>query len=332
MSLLTSRRQRGYWSVSGDELREGSKVATSLAGRNGWVFFGLLIGAMLVIAWFADDVVAAVGVAATLSGPQLSWLAGLVLAGAAALVAGVAVNGRWSGVFVDSRNRYSLSQMQTVVWMVIVSSAIVAAGVGNVHRGIASPLALQIPIELLAVLGLTATSLAGTPVIRNAKRAKNPDEEQATRTESKLGTPRSPAVPGPQVFAFSGPATGASAAATPAAAVPAGAVSYDVDHEGTIVTYADARQTTWSDLIRGEETGNADKVDLGKLQLLYITAVIIFVYCAAIFANLNPPADADGHASALLFAGIDASFVGLLGLSHAGALAYLAAPHSKTTD
>jgi len=140
--------------------------------------------------------------------------------------------------------------------------------------------------------------------------------------ESKLGTPRSAAVGGPQVFAF-------SAAGAPA---PEGVASYDVDHEGTIVTFADVRQTTWVDLLRGDETGNADKVDLGKLQLLYISAVVIFVYCAALFANFNPPADAEGHAARLLFAGIDASFVGLLGVSHAGALAYLAAPHSKTTD
>ena len=31
------------------------------------------------------------------------------------------------------------------------------------------------------------------------------------------------------------------------------------------------------------------------------------------------------------FAGLDDSFVGILGLSHVGALAYLAAPHAKTS-
>jgi len=303
-------------------------MAKSLAGRNGWIFFGLLIGAMLLFAWLGDWLVTTAGWSKTISGGQVAWLAGLVLASAAVLVAGVAVNGRWSGAFIDSRNRYSLSQVQTIVWIVIVSSGIVAAGVGNVERGIAGPLDLQIPAELLAILGLTATTLVGTPVIRNIKRSTTPDEPQAERVETKLGRPLPAATAdaaapaGPQVFAFSGPGETA----------PAGVVTYDVAHEGTIVTFADARQTTWADLLRGEETGNADKVDLGKLQLLYITAVVVFVYCAALFANLNPPPDAAGHAARLVFAGIDASFVGLLGVSHAGALAYLAAPHSKTAE
>lgn len=46
-------------------------------------------------------------------------------------------------------------------------------------------------------------------------------------------------------------------------------------------------------------------------------------------ANFNPP-DTAGQATRL-FAGLDDSFVGILGLSHVGALAYLAAPHAKTS-
>ena len=46
-------------------------------------------------------------------------------------------------------------------------------------------------------------------------------------------------------------------------------------------------------------------------------------------ANFNPPDTPDGDR--LVFAGLDDSFVGILGLSHVGALAYLAAPHAKTS-
>ena len=47
-------------------------------------------------------------------------------------------------------------------------------------------------------------------------------------------------------------------------------------------------------------------------------------------ANFNPP-DTAGQATRVVFAGLDDSFVGILGLSHVGALAYLAAPHAKTS-
>jgi hypothetical protein len=290
-------------------------VGQRLASRTGWIVFSGLLLIMFGVAWFGDAIVGLFSRTPSISGAQLAWLVGLVVVSLGVLLAGIAVNGRWSGAFIDSRNRYSLSQVQAVFWLILVSSGVVAAGVGNVQRGDSSPLDLNIPPELLAIIGISITTLVGTPVIRNVKRNNTPDPTQATRTMSNLGAARVDAT-GPQVFGFS--------AADPA--------NPDVATEGTVVTFADPHQTGWADLLRGEETGNADKVDLGKLQLLYANAVVIFVYCAALFVNLNPAPDEAGHAARLVFAGLDPSFVGLLGVSHAGALAYLAAPHAKTAE
>jgi hypothetical protein len=290
-------------------------VARTLAGRLGWVVFSLLLLGLFLVAWNGDWLLDRLFQEPPINGPQLAWLVGLVSVSLGLLIAGTAINGRWSGVFIDSRNRYSLAQVQAVLWLIIISSGVVAAGVGNVVRGDSAPLDLQIPPELLAVIGLSVTTLVGSPIIRGIKRQNNPDPDQAARTLSGLGATRTD-TSGPQVFGYG----------------VEGATSPDVTTEGTVVTFMNPRQTGWADLLRGEETGNADKVDLGKLQLLYISAVAMLVYCAALFANLNPAPDAGGHATRLVFAGLDASFVGILGLSHAGALAYLAAPHSKTTD
>jgi len=126
---------------------------------------------------------------------------------------------------------------------------------------------------------------------------------------------------GTQVFAFSGPAPADGTAPS----------SYAATTEGTVVTYSSPEATGWADLIRGEETGNADKVDLGKLQLMYITAVAVVVYGIELFVALGV-VQADGSPTHLVFPALDASFVGILALSHGGALASQAAPHAKIAD
>ena len=117
------------------------------------------------------------------------------------------------------------------------------------------------------------------------------------------------------------PAVGAAAAPAVTAVV--------ARNEGTIVTLTSPQLTGWADLVRGEETGNSDKLDLGKLQLLYVTSVAILVYGALMFTTLGQVA-ADGSATLLAFPALDDSFVGILGISHVGGLAYQAAPHAKT--
>ena len=225
------------------------------------------------------------------------------------LIAGQAVNGRWSGALIDSRNRYSLAQTQAVVWLMVISSALIAAAVSNVHRGVADPLDLAIPAELLAIIGLAVTSIVGTPLIRATKLTNTPDTTQAQREVTKLG--KGETRDGAQVFSF-----GAGDETTRTVAT-----------EGSVVSYTDAESTGWADLLRGEETGNASKVDLGKLQLLYFTAVAVGVYSAAILAGFATPEA--GSTAALQLPALGAGIVGLLALSHAGALGYQAAPHAK---
>jgi hypothetical protein len=315
-------------------------VKSTLEGRLGWlVFTGLLVG-MVVVTWLADWFVGLLSANPAIKGAQLAWLLDLVFVAAGILVAGKAVNGRWSGAFIDSRNRYSLSQVQAIAWLALVSSGVVAAGIANVIHGVKAPLDLAIPIELLAAIGLSVTTLVGSPLIRSVKRGNTPDQNQTARTFSNLGM--QPESNGAQVFGVEAtsppappPMLGAAApvvsfggvAAVPPTPPP---TNFSATHEGTIVTMTSPEATGWADLIRGEETGNADKVDLGKIQLLYITAVAVAVYAALMFSTLGTVGD-NGAAVQLAFPALDTSFVGILALSHAGGLAYEAAPHSKTT-
>jgi hypothetical protein len=293
-------------------------VQASMQGRLGWVIFTVLLIALFVAVWVATPVLELFSKNPPVTGAQLGWLAGIVLVCAGILVAGKAINGRWSGVLIDSRNRYSLSQVQAVLWLVLVSSGIVAIAVSNVRNGQPAPLDLSIPPELLAAIGLSITTFVGTPLIRATKQDKVPEPTQAARTLGNLGL-GSTQVSGAQVFAFSGPAPADGTAP----------VSYAATTEGTVVTYSTPQATSWADLLRGEETGNADKVDLGKLQLMYVTAAAVVVYGIALFAALGLE-HTNGSLAHLAFPALDASFVGILALSTGGALASQAAPHAKT--
>ena len=288
----------------------GYTVKINLTGRAGWIPFGIMLVALFVVAWIVDDRLDGADSTSQVSGAQASWLIGVVLVGIGVLIAGQAVNGRWSGALIDSRNRYSLAQTQAVIWLMVISSALIAAAVSNVHRGVADPLDLAIPAELLAIIGLAVTSIVGTPLIRATKLTNTPDTTQAEREVAKLGKGET-RVDGAQVFSF-----GAGDDTTPTVAT-----------EGSVVSYMDAESTGWADLLRGEETGNASKVDLGKLQLLYFTAVTVGVYSAAILAAFAAPEA--GSTAALQLPALGAGIVGLLALSHAGALGYQAAPHAK---
>lgn len=318
----------------------------AMQGRLGWALFTILLIGLLAFAWFSDTVASWFGTGFW-RGPQLAWVAGLVIVMAGVILAGKAVNGRWSGAFIDSRNRYSLSQVQAIAWLALVSSGIVAAGIANVRSGVAAPLDLSIPIELLAAIGLSVTTLVGTPLIRSIKRGNTPDAAQTAQTMTNMGmTPTtvnnvtfgtSTVAPEqlapPVAFGLPAPGGGGVAGAPAAAAVGGAAVAavpaVVARNEGTIVALTSPQLTGWADLVRGEETGNSDKLDLGKLQLLYVTSVAILVYGALMFTTLGQVA-ADGTATLLAFPGLDDSFVGILGLSHVGGLAYQAAPHAKT--
>lgn len=88
------------------------------------------------------------------------------------------------------------------------------------------------------------------------------------------------------------------------------------------------------DLIRGDENGNGDTIDISKVQQLAITLLLIGLYGALLFDtywNITWPTGAEikaldvkpvGYALPIL----TRSFIELLAISHAGYLLYKAAP------
>ena len=87
---------------------------------------------------------------------------------------------------------------------------------------------------------------------------------------------------------------------------------------GDVHTNKNIQQADWSDMFRGELVSNHHVVDTGKVQMFFITIVILFTYSTLLWGLL-------GDTSGLRMAEIElptftATLTGLLGISHAGYL------------
>jgi hypothetical protein len=96
-----------------------------------------------------------------------------------------------------------------------------------------------------------------------------------------------------------------------------------VTNNGTVVVKSDPKYARWSDLFRGEETGNADYLDMAKIQMFFFTIVLVFAYGVALFGSLVA-----GPLNLHEFPALDSSMVALLGISHAAYLTSKVTPHS----
>ncbi len=248
--------------------------------------------------WAAAPIVAiAVGliVAAQLG----TWCRGYAFLGVLILLAGELViigwlvNGRPVGAFIDSRNLLSLSKLQAGAWTVVVLAALATIAVFNIlaqgsDTGTVTNLDITIPGELLLAMGISATSLVATPALLSVKADQDPDPVVAAQAALKPDAP-----------------TG-----TP---------------NGKVATNAVAADASWGDLVTGDEVGNANSPDLGKIQQLLITVLLLGCYVGYVYIGLSTSA-----APIHTLPALDKSFVWLLGISHASYLAYKAAPHTQS--
>jgi len=99
--------------------------------------------------------------------------------------------------------------------------------------------------------------------------------------------------------------------------------------EGKIAGRKSPKQAQWVDMFRGDEVSNVNKPDLSKIQQFLITVMLVAVYGAslwAMFAALQPAGK-----PIVKLPDFNDGFAWLMGISHAGYLAYKAVPHSRTT-
>jgi hypothetical protein len=238
-------------------------------------------------------VVLLIGLTGLLASPTFTltaWLVILALLTAFTIVAGHGVTGLWHGLLIDARNKMSLSRLQMLLWTLLVLSAFLSAALYNIATGQADPAAITVPPDLWLLMGISLTSLIGSPLIVNAKKARPTDDEEAHRTLEALKRQ----------------------------------VKSRVRIVGQVVVNEAPEDAHWSDMFRGGEAGNAAHLDLGKVQMFCFTLILALAYGAALAATFS---GAEGKITEL--PGLGSGIVFLLGISHIGYLANKVLPSGK---
>lgn len=131
----------------------GSKDDTGLdqrtAGRAAFLVLALVFAAPAAV-WYR---------------PMAGWVLSLILLAVFVVLAGYAVTRRWNGFGIGRKGRLSLSQSQTLFWTVLVLSAYLGAVATNVRTEAAEALAVGVPESLWGILGISAASLVGSPLL-----------------------------------------------------------------------------------------------------------------------------------------------------------------------
>jgi len=251
----------------------------------------LIPPAILVAGWFLQ--------------PRWGWLAMMALLVAFIVLVGQHLAGPWQGALIDERNKMSLSRFQTIVWTVLVVAAFLAAALHNIRTGQPDPLRIAIPSQLWALLGISVTSLVGSGLVKQEKTKRKPEPHNAKKTLAGALTGVDPATVTP---ADGNQLVAAKHPEAPSADDP-------VVARGVLTVNEDPAASSWSDLFRGEEVGNAGHLDLGKIQMFYFTLIIVFAYAAALgslFAQLFAQ-----QSGITAFPALGNDVVALLGISHA---------------
>jgi hypothetical protein len=219
-----------------------------------------------------------------------TWLIIMMLMMVFAGVVGHGITKRWFGVLIDTRNKVSLSRLQMTLWTVLILSAFMTAVVANIDLGQPQPLIIVIPVELWLLMGISTASMIGSPIILNVKRNRTASEDDKQRALGQLARRRIDAA--------------------------------QVNFRGQLVENQSADAARISDLFQGSETGNLGLVDLGKLQMLFFTAVLLFAYGTTL-AGLFTARDIITALPAM-----DPGMLALLSISHAGYLVNKALPQT----
>lgn len=246
----------------------------------------------------------------------LSYLAIIVLI----VASGMATRGTWLGALVDNRNRISLSRVQMLLWTIVLLGGYIVLATFN--------------IALLggAMRDLTLSAAAGSAKAKATLEqfvGYFPSMDSALWAVLGLTVAVSPYLS--QVILNQKNREGGDAG-----------VDYRRAEVRTLIEPSPLEMRApglfrWADLITGEEEANAAQVDVSRLQYLVITFLLLGGYLILLLTYAR---SLDGtqiliavHDNTPVFPSmpaVDATFLGLLVLSHGGYLAFKALPAKGT--
>jgi hypothetical protein len=241
--------------------------------------------------------------------PVAAWIIVMLLLAAFIVLGGYQITHKLFGALIDERNKVSLSRLQTILWTILVVSALLVAGLANIRQGGQDPLNIKIPPELWIVLGISVTSLVGAGLIKQDKAKAEPQEQPAKLALAKSGRAEAQNIRKDENVLVTGDPQEPTILAI-----------------GTLTVNDNPNQASWLDIFKAEEVGNDGRLDIGKVQVFYFTIILLVVYGAALASMFH------GHAKSSIsaFPVLSESMLALLGISHAAYLTNKAVPRTPT--
>ncbi len=114
------------------------------------------------------------------------WLMELLLFLSFLIMAGFNQKGVVRGFLIDERNKLSLSRLQLIAWTVLILSAFFTAVAVNLFSGAHDAMAIVIPGQLWVLMGISTTSLVGSPLLLNQKAQKDAKSGELDRLNQRL--------------------------------------------------------------------------------------------------------------------------------------------------
>jgi hypothetical protein len=279
----------------------------------------VLIAAILALAWAAPLQWAFIGV--------------MILMLIFCVLLGVVICKQPLGILISEQNVISLSRFQTVLWTVILISSFLVIAMARIKNGVVAgddsaelgdPLNIIFGKDLLGLLGITAVSLVGSPIISAIKKSKQPAADVAEKTAKQMvmlnNVPDSiaatrPTPNGPEVK---------TAAAMRAETSEVGTVIAE-NAEGILYKNPKASDASFTDIFEGNEVGNAAHVDLAKVQMFFFTLAVAVAYAVSLWDIISSEAI---YGADFTFPSVSSGLVGVLGISNLGYLASKSVDHT----
>lgn len=283
---------------------------------------GIVIVAVLLVAWFM----------------QLDYAFPIVMALLVVFCAllGVVICKRPLGILITEQNVMSLARFQTTLWTIIIISAFLVIAIARIKNGVtpdeegselADPLKIMLGKDLLVLLGISAASLVGSPLIAATKTSKTPDSKAIDATARQMirmdKTPDSMKEP----TEGADPRSGSRERANESTYTVAAEIRSNAD--GILYKNPTINDASFADLFEGNEIGNAAHVDLAKVQMFFFTVVIAVAYVVALWDVISTEAI---YGPDFAFPALSDGMVALLGISNAGYLAAKGVDHTAKSQ
>ncbi|MBI2998490.1 MAG: hypothetical protein HYY46_08575 [Deltaproteobacteria bacterium] len=226
----------------------------------------------------------------------LNWILTALFLLVFMIVLGIRVCGRPAGILINERNLMSLSRFQIVVWTLLILSAYLTMALSRVAAGgISDPLAIELDWRLWALLGISTTSLVGTPLILSTKKVKTPANAEAVTKKA-------------------------------AAELKQPEAEIQENIEGTLYGNPSPADARFSDMFEGEEIKNTAYIDMAKVQMFFFTLVAAVSYAVLLFQMIATKSPQELASFPILPDGL----IAILGISHAGYLGNKIVDHTQT--